>query len=530
VAGDPVYVFYHQRLRDVAEDGMTAASRRRHHAMFVNWYQQIGGDPGLLAYHSQHAGDRDAAAAYALAAADAAREQLAWGVAGDWYDKALELGAKTAREGRAEMRFLGGKLALAAEDFLVLAQNTDEDRWRVRAAESLLKLGEIDRAFDVLDGVLERRGARRARSRVMSVARAVGVATKWLVLPTKPQATDDVLASAYRVIASFLSTPHPIEALEYVLRGVALADRSGDRAGHGQGMAILAAYMAAGSLGRFGDRALARARRSSDAPYVHMVAAGAGGILCTLRGDWLGMRASHEEAERVCTRLGLERTWEASFLKSYWALGELYAGEPARAIAMLDALAESADDHFSRAMLGSYLGRALVVAGELPRARSILDDKPLPGMASIYRGIFAGELALAEHDWARARQIATTLATEARDQWLSVMPAISAMIDVVAATADLGLSQADSARAIAKRIYRHGKSSFYAATALRLWAQAERLLGNHGAARKLLDRALEVATERGGKIDQLAIAKLRGERFEPGPLAAAVEWSTACRR
>jgi serine/threonine protein kinase len=526
-SGDPVYVFYHQRLRDVATDGMDPIVRAQHHRKFVDWFEKTAGDPGQLAYHAQLAGDIPAAARYALAAADAARRQLAWNIADIWYSKALDLGAEAARAGRAEMRFLGGKLARAAEDFLILARDSDDDLWRVRAAESYLKLGEIERAFDVLDGVLERRGARRARSRAASVVRAVAVATRWM-LPATPRPVDPVLTSAYRVIASFLSTPHPIEAFEYVLRGVALADRAGDREAHGQGMAILAAYLAAGTLGRFGDRALAAARRASDAPYAVMVAAGAEGILCALRGDWARMRGSHEEAERICKRLGLERTWEASFLKSYWALGELYAGEPVRAIAMLDALADTADDHFSRAMIGSWLGRAHVLAGDLPRARAIHRElAPQRGMGLVYRNVFAGELALAEHDWHRARTIAQALAADTRAQWLSMMPAISAMTDVIHATAELGLSQAASARTIARRLHRRGRSSFYAATALRLWSQAEAQLGNHARARALLDKARRVARERGSKIDQLAIAALGRERVDAGPLAAAVVWSTA---
>jgi hypothetical protein len=256
-----------------------------------------------------------------------------------------------------------------------------------------------------------------------------------------------------------------------------------------------------------------------------MVTAGAGGILCTLRGDWAGMRAAHGEAERICNRLGLERTWEASFLKSYWALGEMYAGDPVRAVAMLDELVESADDLFSRAMIGSWRGRALVVSGDLAAARAaraVLERTPAArrGMASIYRGVFAAELALAEHDWNGAHRIASDLAAETRAQWLGVMPAISAMVDVVLATAELGRGRPRAARAIARRLYRYGRSSFYAATALRLWSQAER---NDA----LLERARAVASERGGRIDQLAISALRGEHIAAGPLAAAIAWSTA---
>jgi hypothetical protein len=266
-----------------------------------------------------------------------------------------------------------------------------------------------------------------------------------------------------------------------------------------------------------------------------MVTAGASGILATLRGDWAGMRAAHDEAERVCRRLGLERTWEASFLRAYSALGEVYAGEPLRAIAMLDELARSADDLFSRAMVGSFRGRALVVAGELDLARGVareLDRSVAAhrGIASIYRQVFAAELALAEHAWERALAHARTLAADARAQWVSAMPVISAMIEVIVATAELGRTgrgAATRARATARQLYRHGRASFYAPTALRLEAQAEAQLGAPARSRVLLAKARIAAEQRGGRLEQLAIAALAGEQIDPGPLAAAITWSTA---
>src|SRR3569623_1213702 len=184
--------------------------------------------------------------------------------------------------------------------------------------------------------------------------------------------TDDVLSAAYRVIASFLSTPYPIESFEYVLRGISRAEGAGDRVAEAKGMAMLAAYLATGSLGRFGDRAVASAQRlalQSGAPYPRMGAAGCSGIVATLRGNWTGMRLAHEEGERICRKLGLERSWEASFLRAYWALGEYYAGEPTRALEMLGEL--DSDDLITRAMLGSYRGRALVLAGNLAAARAV---------------------------------------------------------------------------------------------------------------------------------------------------------------
>jgi hypothetical protein len=569
-AGEPVYGFYHQRLREAAYSRMAPDARRALHGRFAAWFAGVSPDAAdQLAYHWQHAGEPARAARWAIAAAEAARAQLAWGVAADWYGRALELGAEeqAARAGRAEMLFLGGKLAAAAGEFETLARVADGasawvegggardrgsrpggraergisgDAWRVRAAEAYLKLGELERGLAILDGVLARRGAPRPRTRLGSALRAGLVAARW-ALPAglRPApAADDVLAAAYRVIASFLSTPYPIEAFEYVLRGIELADRAGDRAAHGMGMAMLAAYLATGSLGRFGDRAIATARRlsvQSASPYPRMVASGAAGILATLRGDWAGMRRAHGEGEQICQTLGLERSWEASFLRAYWALGEFYAGEPARALAMLGELAGASEDLIGRALLGSYRGRALVLAGDLPAARAALHElsgSPVAhrGLASIYRQVFGAELALAEGDWSRAAAIAGELARAARAQWLSAMPAVSAMIDVVAATAALGLGERAGlarARRRAGALYRRGKTSFYAATALRLWAQAARALGDDVEARSVLARAAAVAAERGGEVDRLAIAALGGAPLAPGPLAAAVHWCTA---
>jgi len=567
-AGDPVYAFYHQRLRDAAHEAMPDDTRRARHARYAEWYERRPtANAEQLAYHWQHAGELARATRWAMAAGDVAFAQLSWAVAADWYERALEL--EPGVDQRAQARhdrtdrlirvkvaiderplraklgdalLFGGKLAAAARQFLLLADgDPDGDLWRVRAAEAWLKLGEIERGLEVLDGVLERRGQRRATNRVESITRALGVGARWLApLPRRRTTGDRVLASAYRAIASYLSTPHPIEAFEYILRSIALADRSGDAAAHSQGLAMLAGYLAAGTLGRFGDRVLARAERlaaTGDTPYPRMVIAGTRGILCTLRGDWAGMRSAHTTGERICRQLGLERSWEASFLRSYWALGELYAGDHARSLTLLDELISTAtgtDDLFTRALLGSYRGRALVVANDLPAARALarqLDRVPHTGLGvgAIYRQVFDAELALAELDWDRARAIGEELATATRAQWLSSLPAIAAMVDVPIAIAELGRARAGNreaatrARAVARRIHRRGRFSFYAVTALRIQAQAEQLLGEPSWQATL---ARAAGIDRAGTVDRLAIAALSGHAVDPGTLGPAVHWST----
>lgn len=547
--GEPSYAFYHQRLREAAKRAMPPSSRRTLHRRYAELLERDRGTPDQLAYHWSEADEAVRAADWAIVAGDAASAQLAWGLAADWYGRALTLlglARPELREKRANALFLAGKLDAAAGEFDTLARSVaDGDRFFVRAAESHIKLGEIERGLEILDGVLDRRGLHRARGRVAATARAVGVTARWLVPKRlrRPSAgaKDEVVGATYRVIASFLSTPYPIESFEYVMRGISNADRAGDRAAYSMGMAMLAAYLAAGSLGRFGDRAIASAQRlsiESGAPYPRMVAAGAAGILATLRGNWSGMRIAHEEGHQICKRLGLERSWEASFLRTYYALGELYAGEPTTALAILSELADVSDDLIARALLGSYRGRALLVEGNLTDARALereLAGSPAArrGMAYIYRQVFSGELALAEGDYGRALVLGEEVERVARSQWLSALPAISALYSVVIATAELGLARqgdraaAARARDRARSLHHLGKSSFYAPIALRLWGQAEQELGHHDAATKLFAKARAVATHRGGKVDQLAIAALAGAPIDPGPLGFAVSWSTA---
>ncbi len=535
-SGEPIYTCYHQRLRDAAHAAIATDALRGLHLRIAEHAERHDGGPEQLAHHFERAGDARAAR-WAIVAATDARAQLAWAVASDWYERAIALGETGYREQLAECLFLGGKLAEAARTFEQLADSAPDggEKWRVRAAESFIKLGELERGLAVLDGVLERRGEPRAKSRLASSARTLGVAARWLA-PRRARASapaDDVLAAAYRVIASFVSTPYPIEAFEYVIRSTAIADRTGDRDNYATGMAMLAVYMGISSLGRYGDRAIASALQSGGA-YPRMVASGATGILATIRGDWDTMRRSHTEGHRICLKLGLQKSWEASFLRTYEALGEFLAGEPGRAIAILDELAETSDDMFARAMIGSYRARALLLDGQIDAARAAAHDVATArvakrGLPAVYRQLFAGELALVDGDWLRAEALGHELARQARAEWIGAIPAISAMIDTLIATAEIGRADRDAARrarARARRLERLGRVSFHYVTALRLRAHAEHRLGNTAEENRILATAAVAAARCGSKLDRLAIERMRGNAVDLGSLALAVRWSS----
>src|SRR5262249_26225016 len=161
---------------------------------------------------------------WTVAAADAARAQLAWGLAADGYARAIDLAPQELpldelRARHADALLLGGKLAEAAAELEALPG----DGRRVRAAEAYIKLGDVDRGLALLDDVLVRHGHRRAvASRPISAARGLAATARWL-LPRRlrrDRPVDDDVAAAYRVIASFLSTPYPLESFEYVMHGI----------------------------------------------------------------------------------------------------------------------------------------------------------------------------------------------------------------------------------------------------------------------------------------------------------------------
>ncbi len=567
--GEVAYDHYHARLRVAAYDALAVAPRRALHARLAGWFEARAGERPAreaLAHHWERAGEPARAAPWALAAADAAMAQLAFEHAARGYARALRLGLPAADAARARARaadalLCSGEFAEAAAACRALAgehAGVERDRWLLRAAEAELKLGEVGAGLVLIDGLLAPRGLRWRGRGAAGAARAALHAARLIVrgavparvrgvVPARVRAGgggDDVLAGAYRVVASFLSTPYPVEAFEYVLGSIELARERGDVAGEGMGLAMVAAYLATGTLGRAGEGLLARAvalTRRAREPYAEMVCEAAAGIVATLRGAWGEMRAAHGRGDEICRELGFERSWEASFLRSYHALGELYAGEPARALALLEAQAARADDLFTRALIGSYRGRALLAAGRAGEAAVALDalardPAAARGMPRMYRYALEGELALATARWDEARRVADEMAVVARAEWLALLPAVAALRDVIAATAELGRAQAggrdaaaaaERARAAAAGLGRRARGSYSAPTARRLAAQAEAARGRRREARELLEQAEAAARARGGRIERAAIGKLLRGAAVDEDLRAAAAWMTA---
>lgn len=587
--GEPGYIFSHQQLRHAAYQLTPVATRQQIHRAYAQWYETDR--PHLhaeaIAVHYDAAGLSGVAARWALEAADTAMVRLAFTHARHWYEfsytRASDAAAAAVRQqalvGRARAAELTGDVNTAARLYRELATTEGATRttWQLAAGECDLKAGELDRGMQILTPLLSA-GARMSRA---DTAREVLATLSQLVWPRRTQgsandphaaarhappdarlpqwrtgssqaapprgpAAEWISGRALRAIASYLSTPRPRQAAVYVGHMLARAQRTNDASTRSLGNAMLAGYLAAGTLGRIGARAVRNANdaaRAANDPYAQMVAAAVEGIWWLCRGTYTPMRAAFSRGASVCRELGLERSWEASFVHAYWAMGEMLAGAPHQALAIL-AAHQPSDDYIAQLMAHAIRGRALVLAGDLDAAHAVARDYPdLPlhriGATRLYHDAFVTELALAEQDYARASEHLQRFAGHAKATGVWRLPALRGIYETDMALLALGHARRAAAHpALARRhalqAHHHatlllglGPSSCFSPTAFRLLGQAQRRLGATQLAHHTWRRAAAHASLRGGPIECAAVKKLQTPTFPLGTLAASVAFVTA---
>jgi tetratricopeptide (TPR) repeat protein len=174
---------YHDRVREAAL-GLLAPPirRRRHQALADALRRHVGADPETLFTHYRAAGDRPAAATYAVAAAELAENALAFDRAARLLAEALEHGggergallvrlaealANAGRGEEAAARYLEAAAAMEQGG----AQADAVNAFRRRAAEQLCRSGALERGLAAMREMLETVGLR-----LPSSTRAAGVA------------------------------------------------------------------------------------------------------------------------------------------------------------------------------------------------------------------------------------------------------------------------------------------------------------------------------------------------------------------
>ncbi len=339
---------FHDRVRR-AVLAHSGAPEAEIHARIATALEACKGDDfEALAEHHRGAGALEKASSYAMRAADASSEKLAFDRAARLYDWAMAMhdGAAT-RETLLKLATAHASVGRgpAAANAYLRAAKLGGDRAEVlelrrRAAHHLLTTGHTREGMEVMHDVMDALGLElqpSPRRALVSIAmqrarlRVRGLAFK------RHAATPEDLArcDAYFTSAAGLAFVDTLRGAEQSARGLSFALGAGDASRAARALATDAAYVAmSGDESRDRWRALLdRAREicadDGDARTLALVVA-AEGVALHLSGYWLAARTRCQDALRLLREHAPSATWEIDAatlygLRSLLELGQLGA-------------------------------------------------------------------------------------------------------------------------------------------------------------------------------------------------------------
>jgi eukaryotic-like serine/threonine-protein kinase len=305
-------IAYHDRIREAVAHSLDEPRVRQLHrrlAEAVEAWDQSRTD--RLARYWLVADDHERAKRYANAAADEARNKLAFDRAAEFYETAVALETDASIKidllrALGECRASNGDTSLAAEAYqraAGLGDRTQSTLFHHLAAEQLLRGGQIARGLEVLANVLKEAGLRMAPDGrgafVRVAARLIWLrirGTKFVERPVSSiSAKDQHLLDVLWSVNTGLGVVDILHADDFLLRFLLLALRTGDSLRVSKGLCMLAGQIAA--IGKanfpFSKRLLSQAQaiasRSTD-PAAHGLTRMCKGVVHYFNGEWAAAR------------------------------------------------------------------------------------------------------------------------------------------------------------------------------------------------------------------------------------------------
>lgn len=360
----------HDRIRETVVAGMDEASRRLRHLALARAYSGSSrADPEAAFEHFRAGGDDASARDFALRAAEAADQGLAFLRAARLYRAAIELGAEQpeqlyARLGDALAN--AGRGAEAADAYMeAAARSTGRDALNLRrvAAEHLLKAGHDERGIAVLQQVLSEVGVRYPESTQAAVASLLWHEARLRVARLtrtlrRPQSLSPRLLDRFDAAfaaATGLTTSDLLRSADFANRALILALEAGEPVRLGRALAVAAGNVAArGESARRRADALVRAAQQVaaqvDDPHGRALALLAGGFVHFFLGEWRGARAKLEEAEAILRTRCRAVAWELANTQAWTCNVLILSGELRDATRRVPGIVEEArsrDDSFA---------------------------------------------------------------------------------------------------------------------------------------------------------------------------------------
>ena len=366
---DPVYLFKHAIIQEVAYGLLPYAQRRPLHGAVAGWIERsCEGSPTwhpLLAHHWREAGEAGKALDHFEKAGEHALTNFANREAARFFGAAVELtdevGSETERRSLLELRL--GKAHVNAADYV-------RSQAHLEAGLALL-----DRS---IPGPAMREASAAAGEVVRQAAHRIWTKRFFGRARERREARLEA-ASAYEALAEvYFYTNQPLLMFYSVLRELNLAEEAGSSAELARG------YVNAGSaagfvrLHRLSDfycrRAMEIARQTGHAPALIWVAL-ISGIHYIGRGQWSRVQEWSAEAIELARRLGDERRW--SDITVNLADVFYYKGRFTEALRLKEEVRMAADRRRElRSAASGLRGKvySLVTMGRVAEAKACLDS------------------------------------------------------------------------------------------------------------------------------------------------------------
>jgi hypothetical protein len=396
--GTDVVEPFHDRIREAVATSLDKETSHGLHVRLAKAIEQSGRERAdMLARYWLSAEDHERAKRYAVEAAAEARAKLAFDRAAQLYESAAAL--ESDPKARAALlqtlgdcRASSGRALLAAEAYLESATMGDGAqalRLRHLAAEQLLRGGQITRGLDVVKDVLKDAGLSLPSSPGRAVLSVV-VRMLWLRLrglkfkerpPSSISPDDSKLLDIYWSVNTGLGVVDTLRAVDFLLRFIVLALRTGDIRRVSQGLAILGGQVAAfggryfGWATRLVSEAEVLARRSSH-PATIGLARMSKAIVRYFSGD------VHDAANEL---LAVEQhflnhchgmSWELATTRTFACLSLGFAGRVRELCERFDRYTADADrtgDRYLAANLRTYPSVVWLVRDDVERARKDIE-------------------------------------------------------------------------------------------------------------------------------------------------------------
>ena len=393
---------YHDRVRETVARRLDDDVRRELHQGIAVALEASGrADPESLAVHWRAAGDRKNALAQTLRAAARAAETLAFDRAAALYEIALELHEASDAEGTALRVHLADALANAgrgkdaARAYLAAAAQATEAGatldLRRRAADQLLRSGEVDEAIATLDKVLGEVGMSIPKTQkgalVALLVRRTQVRMRGLGF--RPRSADQIpprellrVDTAWAV-GSGLGLVDTIVGSFFTTRGLLLALDSGEPNRVCRAIASEAAFSsAAGCPTRERTARLvkmaAEMAQGLDSPYATAWTTAVDGMTAALEGRWKDAYQALARAETTFAERCTGVAWELGTLRWFKILSAMYLGridELARIVPARLNEARARGDLYAEVVNVTGLANLVLLASDEPaRARTLCVD------------------------------------------------------------------------------------------------------------------------------------------------------------